>query len=207
MDTKEREWFIFYNSFRKAIKELPKENQLEIYNAIAEYSFTLEEPNLTGLSKTIWILIKPQLEANNRRYLNWIKPKIKQEESKWEANNKQEESKWEGKEKEKENVKEKDIKEEFINYSKLYQEDNKNIWSYLLYVFLDLWYIPAKDETLETFRLWFKEKIIDSHKINWIWELRGIINNYHSYNLEQDKKPKNFKASFLNNPLLSNLKK
>lgn len=105
---KEREWFIFYNSFWKAIKELPKENQLEIYNAITDYSFTLEEPELTWISKTIWILIKPQLEANNRRYLNWIKPKKKQEWSETEANPKQSQSKPEGKEKEKEKEKVKD---------------------------------------------------------------------------------------------------
>lgn len=103
-----REWFIFYRSFWEAINELPKDNQLELYKAISDYSFTLEEPELTGLSKTIWILIKPQIEANNRRFINWSKAKTKQEESEWEANEKQNESRLEGKEKENEKEKEKD---------------------------------------------------------------------------------------------------
>ena len=64
-----RDSYIFYRSFYEAIKELPKENQLEIYNAIAEYSLNFKEVELSGLSKTIFTLIKPQLEANNKRFI------------------------------------------------------------------------------------------------------------------------------------------
>ena len=96
----DREGFVFYRSFYEAIRELPESEQLAIYNAITEYSFTLEEPKLEGIAKTIWILIKPQIEANNRRYLNWKK-------SKTEAKKKQNRSKTGTKEKEKEKEKEK----------------------------------------------------------------------------------------------------
>lgn len=91
-----RDSYIFYRSFYEAIKELPKENQLEIYNAIAEYSLNFKEVKLSGLSKTIFTLIKPQLEANNKKYLNGSKPKQKQKISKTEAKNKQKISKTEG---------------------------------------------------------------------------------------------------------------
>ena len=91
-----RDSYIFYRSFYEAIKELPKENQLEIYNAIAEYSLNFKEVELSGLSKTIFTLIKPQLEANNKKYLNGSKPKQKQKISKTEAKNKQKISKTEG---------------------------------------------------------------------------------------------------------------
>jgi hypothetical protein len=64
-----RDSYIFYRSFYEAIKELPNENQLEIYNAIAEYSLNFKEVELSGLSKTIFILIKPQIEANNKRFI------------------------------------------------------------------------------------------------------------------------------------------
>ena len=97
----EREWFVFYRSFYEATRELPESEQLAIYNAIAEYSFTLVEPQLEWIAKTIWILIKPQIEANNRRYLNWKK-------SKTEAKPKQTKSKTVTKEKEKEKDKDKD---------------------------------------------------------------------------------------------------
>jgi hypothetical protein len=65
-----RESFIFYRSFYEAIQDLPKENQLELYNAIAQYSLNFEEKTLNGISKTIFKLIKPQLDANNKRFIN-----------------------------------------------------------------------------------------------------------------------------------------
>ena len=90
--TPSRDSFVFYRSFYEAIKELPQENQLEIYNAIAEYSLNFVIPELTGISKTIFILIKPQIEANQKRYINGTKPKRKQTVSKTEAKQKQLES-------------------------------------------------------------------------------------------------------------------
>ena len=116
----ERNGFIFYRSFYEAIKELPAENQNELFLAICSYSFDFLEPELTGLSKTIFTLIKPQLDANNRRFENGSKAKNKQNESKTEAKNKQNESKTETKEKEKEkekdNVKEKRKREKENKY-------------------------------------------------------------------------------------------
>jgi len=87
-----RDSTIFYRSFYEAIKELPEANQLEIYNAIFEHSLNLNKPNLTGLSKTIYTLIEPQIEANLKRYTNGIKPKKKQIKSEEEAKPKQNES-------------------------------------------------------------------------------------------------------------------
>lgn len=69
----ERQWFIFYSSFYEAISNLPAENQLELYNAIASYSFTFVEPELSWISKVVWVLIKPQLDANSKRFLDWCK--------------------------------------------------------------------------------------------------------------------------------------
>lgn len=84
-----RDSSIFYRSFYEAIKSLPESNQLEVYNAIFEYSFNFVEIELTGLSSTIFTLIKPQLEANNKRYENGNKPKNKQNGSKTEAKDEQ----------------------------------------------------------------------------------------------------------------------
>ena len=87
-----RDSTIFYRSFYEAIKELPEANQLEVYNAIFEHSLNLKKPNLSGLSKTIYTLIEPQIEANLKRFENGNKPKKKQSESKIEAKQEQEES-------------------------------------------------------------------------------------------------------------------
>lgn len=88
-----RDSSIFYRSFYEAIKSLPETNQLEVYNAIFEYSFNFNEVELVGLSSTIFTLIKPQLEANNKRFENGLKPKQKQNGSKTEAKVKQKTSK------------------------------------------------------------------------------------------------------------------
>lgn len=84
-----RDSSIFYRSFYEAIKELPTNNQEELYTAIFEYSLNFNEVELTGLSKTIFTLIKPQLEANNKRFESGNIPKNKRTGSKDEAKEKQ----------------------------------------------------------------------------------------------------------------------
>ena len=100
-----RDSFIVYRSFYEAIKDLPEKNQLEVWNAITEFSLNFTEIELTGLSKTIFGLIKPNLQANNSRWKNGKTPK---EISKTEAKGKQEISKTEAN---KDKDKDKDKKE------------------------------------------------------------------------------------------------
>lgn len=83
-----RDSFIFYRSFYDAINELPKENQADTYKAIAKYALEQEETELTGISKAIFSLVKPQLDANYKKYENG-----RQKKSKTEANEKQNSSK------------------------------------------------------------------------------------------------------------------
>ena len=67
----ERESFIFYASFYQAIKEIPNENQLKVYQAITNFALTGQEPtDLNGIEKAVFILVKPQIIANNKRYEN-----------------------------------------------------------------------------------------------------------------------------------------
>ncbi|MFI3270206.1 MAG: DUF6291 domain-containing protein [Rikenellaceae bacterium] len=60
--------FVFYESFYSAINVMEITEQLTIYKAIAEYSLYRQEPNLTGVGGVVWLLIKPQLDANWRRF-------------------------------------------------------------------------------------------------------------------------------------------
>lgn len=63
------ESFVFYKSFYEAIRKLPAENQLELYNAILQYSFTGEIPeNLSEISSAMFILMKPNLDSSQRKY-------------------------------------------------------------------------------------------------------------------------------------------
>ena len=75
-----RESFIFYASFYDAIKELPNELRLEIFDAICEFALTGKEPEMTGVSRAILTLIRPQIAANFARYEGGLKggrPKTK----------------------------------------------------------------------------------------------------------------------------------
>ena len=89
---KERETMIVYRSFFESLKGCEKEVQADVWNAIFEMGFNQKEVELEGLSKTLWLLIKPQIEANLKRFLNGSKPKQKQSVSETEAKPKQERS-------------------------------------------------------------------------------------------------------------------
>jgi hypothetical protein len=90
---KTRDSMVFYRSFFDAIKELPERNQVEVLKAICEFGFDGIEPEISGISKTVWILIKPNLQANRKKWESGCKAKTKQKVSKPKAKNKQEVSK------------------------------------------------------------------------------------------------------------------
>ena len=66
-----RESFIFYRSFYDAIRDLPRDVQGEIYTAIMEYSlYGNEIAQLKPIARSIFTLIKPQLDSSITRYEN-----------------------------------------------------------------------------------------------------------------------------------------
>ena len=66
-----RESFVFYRSFYESAKHLPLEDQCEVYNAIMEYALNGNLPTkLSAIANSIFILIKPQIDKNNKRYEN-----------------------------------------------------------------------------------------------------------------------------------------
>lgn len=65
-----RESFIFYQSFSDAISELDDACRLAVYDAIVQYGLTGEMPEMSGVPKAIMTLIRPQIDANLRRYEN-----------------------------------------------------------------------------------------------------------------------------------------
>lgn len=58
---------IFYKSFSNAIRKLPVEMQVRVYNAIWDYQFDGVEPELDGIEAAMLDLITPQLDANKKR--------------------------------------------------------------------------------------------------------------------------------------------
>lgn len=68
MDKKES--FVFYRSFYEALQNVPKKHRAEVYEAVFAYAFDARQPSLTGVSRALWELIRPQLDASQKRYEN-----------------------------------------------------------------------------------------------------------------------------------------
>lgn len=64
-----RDGFIFYESFRSAMKDLPAATQVLLYNAIADYALYDIVPDFgdDGIARGFFALMRPQIDANNRR--------------------------------------------------------------------------------------------------------------------------------------------
>lgn len=65
-----RDSFVFYRSFYEAIKDLDIETQWIIFKSIVEYGLDGVLPEIDGVAKAVFLMAKPQLDANYRRYAN-----------------------------------------------------------------------------------------------------------------------------------------
>ena len=74
-----RDSMVFYRSFYESLKGLSPIICAEVYDAIFGYGLDFIEPEFTeSVAKAMFTLIKPQLDANIKRYENGSKPKLKQ---------------------------------------------------------------------------------------------------------------------------------
>lgn len=89
----ERESFVFYRSFFESISCLTKEQKADCLDAIAKYALDGEVIKMDGIIKALFLSMKPQIDANTRRYANGCKggkPKSNQDETKTEPKSNQE---------------------------------------------------------------------------------------------------------------------
>ncbi|MFA5130510.1 MAG: DUF6291 domain-containing protein [Patescibacteria group bacterium] len=68
-----RESMVMYRSFYDSFSELPPDQYKHLMMSIASYSLDGIEPELTGMERALFILIRPQLDANETRYQNSLK--------------------------------------------------------------------------------------------------------------------------------------
>ena len=81
-----RDSMIFYRSFYESLNGLDSVIKAEVYDAIFSYGLDFTDPTFTNeIARALFTLIKPQLDANLKRFNNGLKPKTKQVESKTEA--------------------------------------------------------------------------------------------------------------------------
>lgn len=96
-----RDSLVFYRSFAEAIEQLEEKDQLEALWAVIRYGLNMEEPKCSGASKAVFLMAKPQIDANIKRYQNGSKggrPRASK------TNKNQDETEDEPNEKEKDNV-------------------------------------------------------------------------------------------------------
>lgn len=95
-----------------------------------------------------------------------------------------------------------DSKNNNKEFNEFYQEslnisiESRNATQFLVVCFYDLWYVPAKNETVESFREWLID--IAKLKSKSANEMIEIINSWHTYWKDNKKPVKNHKASLLN---------
>lgn len=65
-----RDSMVLYRSFAEAMDELPAEQYKEAMQAITKYAMDGVEPDCTGVVKAIFLMAKPQIDVNNKRYEN-----------------------------------------------------------------------------------------------------------------------------------------
>ena len=64
----EKESFVFYRSFFEALQDLKDKDRLKVYDAICELALNEKDTKLTGIAKTIFTLIRPQILSNTKKY-------------------------------------------------------------------------------------------------------------------------------------------
>lgn len=65
-----RDSFMFYRSFFESFTELSQKDRLKLFDALCNYALNDVEPELSGIPAAIFVLLKPQVDANNRKYEN-----------------------------------------------------------------------------------------------------------------------------------------
>lgn len=73
-----RDSVLFYRTFTDAIKELPEDQQLEVFWAIANYGLDGEIPK-SGVAAALLTAFRPVIDKNNRKFENRMKAKKNEE--------------------------------------------------------------------------------------------------------------------------------
>jgi hypothetical protein len=199
----QRDSLIFYRSFYDAIKELTPLQQWEVYNAIFQYWLDFKDPELSWVSKIIFTLIKPQLEANIKKYINWNKQKQskteakqKQNISKDESKHKQSRSKTEGNVNDNDNDNDNIYRTKDGFYKKEIKEELENVIEHWNNIFkekrqvtndlLKYYKILRKKYSYDEFKKWFsnycksKVDIEQKYRLSPIWFMKQS-NGFISY--------------------------
>ena len=214
-----RNSFVFYKSFYESIKELAPKEQAQIYNAIFEYQFYGNEIELKGVCKSIFTLILPQLDANNKRYENGKKggrPKGNQNETEEKPKGNQNETKVEANENDNVNVNDNDNVNVNVDVNDNEKStSNNDLFTYLEktfgrplgsaeYELVSKWedndltrYAIKQAELARVFNVKYIDKILYSYKKDNITTIADAEKRNEEYQENKDKKGKyEYKSAF-----------
>lgn len=59
---------LIFPSFYEAIKDLPDDDRLTMYDALCRYTLEGKEPQLKGETRRLWVLMQPNIDSSNHRY-------------------------------------------------------------------------------------------------------------------------------------------
>lgn len=65
--------FLFYRSFFEALDDISEQDQLILLKAVCKYALDGKIPEISGVAKGMFKLIKPQIDANTKRRADGIK--------------------------------------------------------------------------------------------------------------------------------------
>lgn len=186
-----RDSFIFYKSFYEAMEGIGDKDKLKLYDAICKFALYGEETKLTGISNTLFILIKPQLQANTKKFTDGKKggrPKKETTGFEKEKTTGYDKTKTTGFENKKPNVNVNDNVN--VNYNEN-QDDYKDIFNYLCMVAEKF---PNSKEQVNFYQQCIKRIIemgkgeiirdLDISKLSKCWEKMNqqqVIENKESY--------------------------
>ena len=78
-----RESFVFYRSFFEALQDLKEKERLKVYDAICDLALNEKDTNFTGMAKTVFTLIRPQILSNTKKYKNGQKRRKTKKRNHW----------------------------------------------------------------------------------------------------------------------------
>ena len=171
-----RDSFVFYRSFMESLTCFDDQTRLAVYDALTQYALNGIETELNGSALGIFKLIKPQIDANNRRFENGQKGgRLKnQTETKPKPKENQTETKVEPNVNVNVNDNVNDIKKNNVGKPDTFDRDIKEIVDYLNQKTQSN-FKPKTEETRKSIRARLKEgytvddfkRVIDSKSSDW----------------------------------------
>lgn len=79
----EKESFIFYRSFFEALQDLKDKERLKVYDAICDLALNGNDTEFSGIARTVFTLIRPQILSNTEKYLNGKKRRKTKKRNHW----------------------------------------------------------------------------------------------------------------------------